>query len=136
MKPTIYSKELQLRNFLRNNLSPTTTLSFVEPAISSTLGLPDVTVSSPFFATSYIELKLATLNLKTEFFSYKVRPNQKKQLRRLSLSSPCCIVFAQINTDRIFATKISEQSISGKLPFSSAHPVFSLEDILSFLSDK
>jgi hypothetical protein len=136
-----FTCELDLRRWTESQLSLLSLpFSKIEPSLNSTLGLPDYSLQFKD-QTLYMELKL--LKLRSKIFHTNIRPNQKKQLKRLHKSPNVSVgLLACIqDTPGIFAIRIRPSTILGTydLPAlasnSLALNVSRISDALDFIYD-
>jgi len=152
-----FDNELALRRWV-NKQTLQYPISWIEPAVNSTLGLPDMqTVHRPPYSNMpypvWVELKCATPRsiskqnpLSSDFFAQtKIRPNQKKQLKRIvnSQTEKAGLLVAIKDTDTLYALRVRPETLSGDYDFEelrwesfamkiNAGSPTSLQDALSF----
>lgn len=128
-----FDNELALRRWV-NRQTLQRPISWIEPSINSTLGLPDMQTGHlpPYSNMAYpvwVELKCATPRSiskhntsSPEFFAQtKIRPNQKKQLKRIvnSQTEKAGLLVAIKNTDIVYALRIRPEALSGDYDFDT-----------------
>jgi len=126
-----FDNELALRRWV-NKQTLQYPISWIEPAVNSTLGLPDMqTIHRPPYSNMpypvWVELKCATPRsiskhntTSPEFFAKtKIRPNQKKQLKRIvnSQTEKAGLLVAIKDTDTIYALRVRPETLSGDYDF-------------------
>lgn len=152
-----FDNELTLRRWV-NRQTLQHPISWIEPAVNSTLGLPDMqTGHLPAYSNMaypvWVELKCATPRSiskhntpSPEFFAKtKIRPNQKKQLKRIvnSQTEKAGLLVAIKNTDIVYALRVRPETLSGDYDFDTLTKYnialkidtssnLSLQDALSF----
>lgn len=112
---TIIKSELDLRHWCTNTHPSPKSIRWVEPAISSTFGLPDLWVPYLTFPSVQIELKLAPNHPRSNnsVSRITIRPNQRKQLKLIHHSmSPVGIIVAIKHTPIIYALRITKSTTS------------------------
>lgn len=135
----MHQDELSLRRWLEKQLS-SLQIPFVkhEPAINSTFGIPDYSLQ---FNNLPLWLELKSAKPVSKIFQSNIRPNQKKQLRKLK-QTPDTIVGILIcpqGTSDIFAVRIRSSTLTSKFSFASlvseglALKVYSILPALEFL---
>lgn len=129
-----FSNELDLRRWLERQLNDKQIpFSKVEPALNSTLGLPDYHIQS---LNLHLELKHAHFKPRLKCYKSSVRPNQRKQLKRLSHSSNVFFLISLHLTSKIYIAKITPETLSGTFIIDSKNftEIFCMDDILSLSS--